>query len=352
MSNILTISRIRSRQTCARKHHYEYVEGWRPVQDAEYFVVGRAFHAGLEAWWDVVGGGKLDPLEAALAQVRGLAIDPDPFRLVVVEEMLRAYDRRWRPSAGRYVLLANEQSFTAPLINPATQAASRTWLLGGVVDKIVRDTETGRVLIVEHKTTSEPIEDLAHPYWAKLGMDAQISQYFIGATALGHEVDGCLYDVAKKPAQRPGQVAVVDDGAKVVLGPDGQRVRTADGKKWRETGDSAKGYVLQTRPETPDEFRERVRAALEANIDRFLQRRDVARLETQLADHLHDVWSMGRQMADDERAGRAPRNPQACHAYGTCPFWLVCSTSSDPSDHAGVYVRVEDVHPELRVVQR
>lgn len=352
MSNVLTISRLRSRQTCARKHHYEYIEGWRPATEAEYFKVGRMFHAGLEAWWDVVTRGTLDPLVAAIEQVRGLALDPDPFRLVVVEEMLRAYDLRWRADAARYELLANEQSFTAPLVNPRTKRTSRTWLIGGVVDKIVRDRTTGRVLLVEHKTTSEAIENGDDPYWAKLGMDSQVSQYFIGASALGHEVEGCLYDVAKKPGQRPSQVAIVEDGAKVVLGPDGQRVRTKDGKKWRETADAASGYVLQTRPETPEEFRERVRAALDENRDRYLQRRDVARLETQIADHYFDVWSLGLQIHEDEEAGRAPRNSQACHAYGTCPYWLACSTSSHPSEHAGVYVQVEDVHPELSLVQQ
>lgn len=352
MSNILTISRLRSRQTCARKHHYEYVEGWRPIQEAEYFLVGRSVHAGLEAWWDVATRNEGDPLEAAIAQVQGLALEPDPFRLVVVEEILRAYDARWRADAIRYELVANESTFTAPLINPETGAASRTWILGGVVDKIARDRQTGRTLLIEHKTTSEAIEDPADPYWAKLAIDSQVSQYFIGAEVLGHPVDACLYDVVKKPAQRPGNVPIIEDGAKVVHDAAGQRVRTKDGKKWRETGDKDLGYVLQTRPETPDEYRVRVRDAMTANLDRFLQRREVARLETQLQDHYYDVWSMGKQMAEDERLGRAPRNPQACHAYGICPFWLVCSTSSQPSDHAGFYVQTEDVHPELSLVQR
>lgn len=354
MSNILTVSRLRSRRLCARKHHYEFVEGWRPAQEPEFFAVGRAFHAGLEAWWDVATkpGTGLYPIDAAIAQVRGLSIDADPFRLVLVEELLRGYDARWLGDAGRYELVANEQTFTAPLLNPETGHPSRTWVLGGVIDKIVRDRETGRLLLVEHKTSGEAIENGDDPYWAKLAMDAQVSQYVIGAEALGYVVEACLYDVAKKPGQRPAQVALVEDGAKVVLDASGQRVRTADGKKWRETGDAAKGYTLQTRPETPEEYRARVREAIEANRDRYYQRREVVRLETQIRDHYFDVWSSGQQIREDERLGRAPRNPDACHAMGTCAFWVVCSSSSKPSDHPGLFVQVEDVHPELALVKQ
>ncbi len=62
--------------------------------------------------------------------------------------------------------------------------------------------KNGSVILVEHKTTSEDIE-ITSDYWLKLMLDGQISQYYLGAKALGYEVTECLYDVIRKPSMRP-----------------------------------------------------------------------------------------------------------------------------------------------------
>ena len=90
-----------------------------------------------------------------------------------------------------------------------------------------------------------------------------------------------------------------------------------------------------------------MREAIAAEPDRYFQRRMVPRTESQLKEFLEDAWAQGRSMRDDHLAERSPRNPEACHAYGTCPFWLVCSTGSRPEDHIGFYHRRDWSHPEL-----
>ncbi len=322
MSNLLTVSRQRCRRDCARKHHLEFSEGWRPAVEPEYFGVGRLFHLGLKAWWESFA------LEDAILAVQGGTLDP--FRLVLVEEMLRAYDQRWAPEIGKYELVANEQSFTAPLINPETSAPSRTFLLAGVVDKIVREKATGRLLLIEHKTSSESIEDPADPYWAKLAMDAQVSQYFLGAESLGFPVEGCIYDVAKKPGQKPLKAT-----------PAESRKYTKDGRLYA---------AQREEDEQPEDFRLRLAAAIAENRDRYYQRREIARLESQIRDHLYDVWGMAGQIREDEKLGRAPRNPDACHRFGVCPYWSICANGLKPEDHPELFIRVENVHPELEAV--
>lgn len=334
MSNILTVSRITSRQTCARKHKLEYLDGWRPAVEPEYFGVGRLFHVGMKAWWASATTGGDALFDGVAAVVGGTE---DPFRAVVVEEMLRAYHDRWIGSVGDYELVANEDTFTLPLVNPETGASSRTWVLGGVVDKVVREKSTGRLLLIEHKTSSEAIEDPADPYWAKLAMDSQVSQYVLGAEALGFLVEGCLYDVAKKPGQRPLKATPIED-RKYTKGKPGEPSRLYANQ--RETD------------ETPAEFRERVRAALTENRDRYFQRREVARLESQIVEHLYDVWSIGQQIRDDERLGRAPRNTRACHQFGVCAYWGICATGMKPEEHPEAFVLVDNVHPEMEVAKQ
>lgn len=340
MTTLLTQSRLRARRRCARLHHVTYVLGYRPREDAAELRFGALVHLALAAWWRA----ELDRLEAALAAI--VDAECDPFDRVRAEEMVRGYHYRWEHQG--LETLAVECEFVAPLRNPETGAASRTYVLAGKLDAIARERATGRVLIVEHKTSSEDIR-AGSDYWRALRMDGQVSQYYQGARALGHEPAACLYDVLGKPAIRPGTIPIVEDGAKVVLDANGARVRTKDGKKWRETGDSALGYVVQTRPETPEEYRTRLREAIASAPDDYYQRGEVVRLEADEREHASDVWQIATAMREDDRMGRAPRNPDACRAYRrVCPFFDVC-TGCASLDDATRYERLADVNAELEI---
>ena len=298
----------------------------RPVVENEALHVGTLVHKGLAAWWRACTGERR--LALALAAVEGRA--RDPFAQVQVEELLRAYDARWG-SDGAYEPILVEEPFTAPLINPETGAASRTWLLAGQVDVVVREVATGRVLLMEHKTTSDPIDHDATDYFLKLCMDGQISHYVLGAESLGHQVEACIYDVLKKPGQRPLKATPVES-----------RKYTKDGRLYaaqRETD------------EQPEEYRLRIRESL-ADHATTLRRREVPRLERQIADYLGDVWQYAQQMRADELAARSTRNPEACDRFGRCPYWDVCATGMKPEEHPEEYVRLADVHPELEVKQQ
>jgi hypothetical protein len=164
------------------------------------------------------------------------------------------------------------------------------------------------------------------------------------ATALGYEPAACLYDVIRKPGIRPSQVPAVDEqGVKIVLDAHGQRVRTKDGRNWRQTGDTALGYSAMTRPETVEEFRTRLGSAVTAEN---YQRGEVIRLEQDLREHAFDVWQQAKQIREAELAGFAPRNPDACVRFGrTCEFFPACSGDAQLDDPTRY--RRSELHPEL-----
>lgn len=317
----LTHSRLRAARKCARLERLAYVDGWRPVEEAEALSFGRLWHTAMEAWWLSCQSGAVPDLDAALAAISGHG--RDAWTQVRVEELLRGYHARW---AGETLTVVGvEETFDAPLINPATMQPSRTWRLAGRIDARA-ESATGRRLVVEHKTTSEDISPAAD-YWLRLQMDHQLSIYMIGAESLGWMPDGCLYDVVLKPALRPLMATPVE-----------ARKITRDGRLYANQREV---------DETADEYRARVRTAIETDPDRYYQRREIPRTESQIAEFLADAWVQAQSMRDAHRLGRAPRNPDACHQYGVCPYWLCCSTGSDPSDYPGVYRRLDDVHPEL-----
>lgn len=327
-----TNSELRTFRRCQREHHYAYRLGYRAREDVESLRFGRLFHAGQECLWRGEG------IESAIAAATQGA--SDEYEAAKARVLLRGYHARWGDDMLADVI-GVEKEFRAPLINPETGAASRTYQLGGKLDVLLRTR------FVEHKTTSEEIGP-GSTYWRRLTLDSQVSTYYAGAKSLGVDVEGCLYDVVRKLALRPSQVPLTDeDGVKIVLDADGQRVRTKDGKKWRETSDTKLSYVLQTRPETPEEYEQRLLDEVSANPDRYYQRGEVVRLESDEREAQLDAWQTVRTMRESELAGRAPRNPDACIRYGrTCPFFDVC-TGTASLDDPERFERVDHVHTEL-----
>lgn len=345
---LLTSSSLKTGRGCKRKFEIEYERGYRPLREEDYFFFGSLGHGGLQAWWEAMKAGKPQEewLNDALAAV---ANTPDPFDLAKAQVLLTGYHFRWKDEP--FDVLEVESTFRIPLINPATGAKSRTWELGGKIDVLVRDRRDGLVKLVEHKFSSEDISP-GSTYWKRLTMDGQVSTYFDGGQSFTEEpIAECLYDVILKPGQKPSTtIPVLDaDEVKIVLDANGERVRTKDGKKWRETADKEQGFVLQVRNETPDEYRDRLAALIEADPNKFFARGVVVRIGEELDEHRFDTWQTAKEIHEYQRAGRFPRNPDHCTKWGsTCPYWDVCTGVASLEDTSR-FRKVDDVHPELAV---
>lgn len=307
---LLTNSRLAMNRLCQRKHRLTYIDGWRPAKDSDALRFGTLMHKGLEAFW------KGEDVDAALTG------ESDPFELAKAEELLRGYMGVYTREI--YDVLAVEPRFEAPLLNPETWAPSRTYTLAGKIDVIVREKATGRVCVIEHKTTTTIDED----YWAKLQMDGQISTYVLGAEALGHQITDTIYDVIRKPGLRPLKATPIET-----------RKYKADGTLYANQRD---------KDETPDEYRARVRLEIECNLGSYYEQRVVPRIESQLKDFLFDAWQSGKQIREAQLANRAPRNPDACFQWGArCSFWSVCTAGMDPAEHPELFRKTDIMHEEL-----
>lgn len=314
----ITTSEYRCYQSCPRKHHYSYDECARPVESAESQRFGSLVHVALEAWWSDPD----DPLRAAMAALA--SSECDPVSRVLAEELMRLYDARWGQEP--YEVLAVEVEFSTELRNPETGGVSKTFRLGGKIDAIARDQRDGRVVIVEHKTSSENIGP-GSEYWRRLQIDNQISTYFVGARALGHDAAACLYDVIGKPKMRPRTAT-----------PEAERRYTKAGALYANQ---------RAEDESLEDFRVRLREELESDPSRWLQRGEVVRLESEEQDAAFDAWQIAAQIREGARLGRHPRNPSSCSAYGrTCPYFDVC-TGVASLDDTTRFRRLESAHEEL-----
>lgn len=317
----ITNSLLSTYRTCQRLYFYKYDQLYRPVAEAEPLHTGNLGHAGLEAWWLAAKDGKTpdERLEAALVAI---ANEPDPYEYARMIVLLTGYTERW--GAEEYEVLGVEVQFKIPVVNPDTDAPSRTWEHGGKVDVAVR--KDGRTLVMDHKLTGADTSP-GSSYCQILKVDSQISTYYAGVKALYGDVHGWIHDVIGKPTLKP------------------YKATPADKRKYKADGAL---YANQREvDETPEEYAARLTEAIIAEPNRYYVRLDVVRLDEEMRDAQFDVWQTAKSLRESELANRWPRNPNACARYGrACDFLPVCCREASLDDPA-LYRRAVAAHEEL-----
>lgn len=347
----LTNSQLTCAATCLRKHQIAYLYAIRPASDAAPLRFGKAWHDALDRR---AKGAEVETNVALIRAAYDLSMtgaeerDADlAYERETLCVLFRLYVWRWADADASKTVLASEEAFQVPIVNPDTGRASRNFVYAGKIDR--RVVLGGRHALEENKTTSDDI-DPESDYWRRLRVDTQIARYVLAARHLGHPIDTVLYDVVRKPGMRPSGVPLTDaEGIKIVLDANGERVRTKDGKKFRETGDTAAGYTLQTRPETPDEWANRLHKAIAENPDRYFARREIPRTNSDLDEARRDLWDMAQVVNSCDTGDRWPRNSSACIGFGRCQYLDLCSSNWRPEDGTVPpgFVRLTDSHQEL-----
>lgn len=344
-SSLLTYSRLATLRHCPRKHYLRYEVGLARDMAVDYLRLGAAFHRGVECHH--IGKTREAAIVEALQPYSSVPPGVDPYDwdidCQIVRQLLAGHF--WRYENDELELVAAEQIFRIPLRNPDTGATSRTFELAGKIDAIVRLPD-GRKAVLEYKTAGEDIGPDSD-YWLRLRGDAQISTYVLAARSLGHDVGVVLYDVTRKPTIRPCRIPLLDeDGHKIVLSAQGERVYTKQGTP-RQTSDTALGYVLQTRPETPAEYGRRLLGDIGERPDYYYQRREVPRMDDDLLEFQYELWQQSQQLLETRRHGRwyrhVTRDCRQCEFAGLC----LNNVRVDPAAPPSGFTILTDVHPEL-----
>lgn len=342
MTELWTTSRIRAARSCLRLHHYRYELALQsPPTPRMRF--GTVAHHALEAWYRAWSAGDVDGrLAAAMAQIDQLPDAEDRARLRV---MIAAYDARW--GSARWRVLDVEVEFRFMLDDE---------LIGGKIDAIVEDVDTGRIFVVEHKTTSSD-SSIGAPYWDRLAIDTQVSVYVDGASMLGYDVAGCIYDVLKRPdhERRMATPASIRSytkgrGCKGCGGSGGGKAGIVRGRGYyivaglgsvvtenqcldcKGTGWLCDADGVPQAPrlhanqrdtdETIEEFEDRITASVVADPDKYLIRGNVVRLDSEMPAMRQDLLDTIALV----QIGKRTRNPDACvRGHNVCPFFDACA---------------------------
>jgi hypothetical protein len=312
MTRELTNSMRNKFASCHRAFKFCYEDLKRPIKTSDALNFGTAMHQLLECYW-------------LNAEAEFPNVD-DEYTAMTLKALFEGYRNRWEEyDRNTYEAICTERAFKAPLTNPETGGISKTFHLAGKIDALAKEKATGKVVIVEHKTTGQDIGP-GSDYWRKLPIDGQVSGYYVGAEAIDYPASKCLYDVIRKPTIKP------------------LKATPEDKRKYNKDGSLSK--ACREFDETPDEWYERLTADIASRPDYYYARIEISRSDNDLMEYLFDMWAVSREISDAQRMNRWSRNPQACSVFGTCEYFGVCTGEQDIDD-VTLFRKAEKVNEEL-----
>lgn len=280
----------------------------------------------------------MTPLEASLEILFPILSASDPAEQRIAAKcigLIGGYAERWKNAD--YDVLEVEHVLSADLINPETNVKSRSYRMAGKLDVICRDT-AGRIVVIDHKTTSEEVADFDAPYWRQLVIEGQVTHYMLLQWLNGEKVDYAVWDVMRKPGIAPKIITKKErEAAYMTKEYCGSKLNTEELEKLaaseRETSFMYSARVLED--------------CTHIRPEHYFQRRTVPRMDSEILEYAKELWQHSQDMLWSKRNQSFPRNSGACMLYKTpCKFLGICS-GHDNAESGNWTNRAGWPHPEL-----
>ncbi len=251
-----------------------------------------------------------------------------------VKGLMVGYDARWSGSEWQ---LDGPPEITVrlPIVNAQTGRTSRTFTQAGKFDGIA--TGYGKRVLLEHKSTTEDVSDPSAAYWRRLAIDSQVSKYMLQSWQSGDKLDGCLFDVIRKPGIRPKKLtkAALDE-----ISAKGSYCG------FQVAPEEYEAVLRGQGEETPHLYFLRLSAETLAEPERYYQRRMVPRLDSDVIQYADELWQIADEIRLARLSGRHYRNSAACMNFGrACEYLPLCSGEDTPETDR--WQKTENVHSEL-----
>jgi hypothetical protein len=311
-------------RNCRKAAHWRYVLELIPLEKDRHLSFGSLMHECLEVWH------RSRDLAAALDIIDRACVNraqEEEQRRVwhLATAMMRGYAARYATESFEVVEL--EKAFEGEIINPETEAASRSFVLAGKVDGIVRIGDEH--FLLEHKTAAS----VDAGYLERLWTDFQITVYaYYVERVLGIRIAGVLYNILVKARlqQSAGETEEEFEARRAEL-----IVKSKTGKS------SAKRRL----PESDDEFQ--VRLAVKYAEPEMFHRETLYISRDQFNTLRAELWELTQAFLDARRRDVWYQNTSFCFQYGRpCPYFALCRSGGSPNVLENFYQRVAP-HEEL-----
>ncbi|MHB0913869.1 MAG: PD-(D/E)XK nuclease family protein [Armatimonadota bacterium] len=288
-------------RNCRKACEYRYVRGLVPICRDPHLTFGAAMHQALGVWHG--GGGLL----AALEKLDG----------PLARAMMEGYAARYPDED--FEVVALERTFEGPIVNPATGAPSRSFVLAGRVDGIVRRGD--RYYILEHKTASS-----LDNYLERLPSDFQALLYALYAErVMGLSISGVIYNVLVKARLQQGR-------------GESEREFTARRAELLAKSKTGKTSAVRRLPETEEEFAARLRERY--SDPAMFHREEVPVTPGDYAGLSAELWELTQAFLDARRRGVWYRNTSYCFLYNRpCAYFPLCRSGESALVRESLYQR-------------
>lgn len=388
---ILSASSIGAFKNCPVRFKNAYVLGIRPIEDKESQRIGTNWHTILEVASLVPGSdcpecskeiltiGTLpyvpyDNSDCSICE--GTNVVPDDIMAAVTRVLNKAYEGiefndpeakevervtllhalvgyRWHYNYYREEpepVVATEQYFSLPLLNPQTGHPVPDVFIEGRIDKLI-ELANG-IAVKEHKSTSKSI-DPDSTYWGHLNLDVQTTMYIYAARRMQftgdppsivlEDVDQLIntvkYDVYHKPTIRPKKLTQGDskkfvaDGmycgqkfeviVDITNGAPGDGAVFTVNNKVAETEPGSKPGTFAIR-ETPDMFGARLLKDITERPKFYFRCIELTKTDAELKAFEQELYDIAQNMRFMIRSGRFYTNEHQCEATFRCDYIEQC----------------------------
>ena len=312
-------------RNCRKAAHWRYVLEVVPLEKDRHLSFGSLIHECLETWH------QSRDLDAALAIVdracANRAQEPEQRRVWhLATAMMRGYAAHYANEELEVVAL--EQQFEGAIVNPETGASSRSFVLAGKVDGIVR--RDGELFLIEHKTAA----GIDTSYLERLWTDFQITLYaHYVERALGIHVAGIVYNVLVKARlqQSAGETEAEFEARRAELIAKSKTGRSSAKRRMPESDEAFQARLAAKYAEPGMFHRELL----------YISREQFATLQAEL-------WELTQAFLDARRRDVWYQNTSFCFVYGRpCSYFALCRSGGSPNVLDNFYER-RPPHEELR----
>ncbi|QOY88219.1 PD-(D/E)XK nuclease family protein [Paludibaculum fermentans] len=312
-------------RNCRKACEYRYVTGLVSLQKDPNLSFGSLIHECLLIWHGTRDLAQvLDHLERSCAA----RVSDDGVRRDwhLARAMMTAYATRY--SREDFYIIALEKTFEGPIVNPKTGAASRSFLLAGKVDGIVRIGDSNYIL--EHKTAAQIDAD----YLERLWTDFQITiyAYYVEQT-LGIPITGVIYNVLAKARLQQSRGETEDE----------YQTRRSELIAKSKSGTST---AKRKMPESDEEFQARL---AEKYADPEMFHRETLYLSRERFDILREeLWQLTQEFLRARNHKVFYQNTSFCfHHNRPCAYFAICRSNGNPNVIDNFF-EIAAPHEELR----
>ncbi|MHB1000789.1 MAG: PD-(D/E)XK nuclease family protein [Armatimonadota bacterium] len=327
VSTTTTYSMWNAFRNCRKMCEWRYVKELVPVTRDQRLSFGSLVHECLEKWHrDRNIDAVLRHIDKAYANRSSDESMKADWHLA--HAMMAGYADTYLSED--FDIIALEKPFEGSIVNPETGSISRSFIIAGKVDGIVRMRSTGEYYLLEHKTAAQ----LDGSYLEKLWTDFQVSLYshYIAQT-LGIRLAGVIYNVLVKAKlqQGKGETEVEFEARRADL--------IAKSK-------SGKSTAQRRMPEADDAFAERLVAKYR---EPGMFHREMLYVSRDQFDSMKaDLWEFTQQFLDCRRRGVFYRNTAYCFNYHRpCAYYALCQSNGNENVIANFY-ETKPPHEELQ----